>query len=79
VIPRIEPGLNRAVNFARGEGLVEVEKGKNLRLTPSGLGAAKEIDEAKECLEAEKEFLRSVKQYTSEMKIEDLFIWKVSI
>lgn len=79
VIPRVEPGLNRAVNFARGEKLVEIEKGKNYRLTPKGLEAAKEIDNSKECLEIEKAFLRRVKKFVSENKIEDLFNWGVTV
>lgn len=79
VIPRVEPSLNRAVNYAKGEKLVENEKGKNLRLTPKGLEAAKEIDESKECLELEKVFLRQVKQFSSEGRIEDLFHWEVTL
>src|SRR5438552_6976619 len=30
IVPRVEPSLNRALNIARGEGLVEVEKGRNI-------------------------------------------------
>src|SRR5687768_178179 len=37
IIPRIEPSLNRALNFARGQGLLEIEKGKNIKLTAAGL------------------------------------------
>ena len=34
---RVEPWLNRAVNFAHGLGLVEVTKGKSVALTEKGV------------------------------------------
>ena len=79
ILPRIEPSLNRALNLARGEGLVEIEKGKNLKLTSAGLKAAKELDGTAECLEAEKTFLRSVKSFATEGNVEDLFTWNLTL
>jgi hypothetical protein len=58
IIPRLEPSLNRALNLARGEGLIEIENGKNIKLTAAGLRMAKQIDEMSECIDAEKAFLR---------------------
>jgi hypothetical protein len=79
IIPRVEPSLNRALNLARGEGLVEIEKGKNMKLTPAGLKFAKQLDETSDCLEAEKVFLRAVESFATEGRVEDLFTWNISL
>jgi len=79
IIPRVEPSLNRALNLARGEGLVEVENGKNIKLTASGLELAKKLDAAPDCIKAEKAFLRQVGSFATEGKIENLFNWNISL
>lgn len=79
IIPRVEPSLNRALNLARGEGLVEIEKGKNIKLTPAGLRLANQIDETSDCLEAEKAFLKAVESFATEGRVEDLFTWNISL
>lgn len=79
IIPRVEPSLNRALNLARGEGLVEVENGKNIKLTIVGLELAKRLEVAADCLEAEKSFLKQVGTFVTEGNIEKLFNWSVSI
>jgi hypothetical protein len=73
----VEPSLIRAVNFARGEGLIEVEKGKNLKLTPKGVAAANEIESTEGCMVVEKEFLRAVRKFATEGNVEDLFTWNI--
>lgn len=79
LIPRIEPSLNRAVDFALGEGLVRIENAKNLKLTPRGLGTAKQIDEAPDCLVDEKSFLHAMKSFFTERNIDDLLTWNLTI
>jgi hypothetical protein len=79
IIPRIEPSLNRALNFARGQGLLQIEKGKNIKLTARGLTAALKLDEKADCLAAEREFLKAVKSFSTESNIEDLFTWNLTI
>jgi hypothetical protein len=79
IIPRVEPSLNRALNLARGEGLIEIEKGKNIKLTPKGIILADRLNEDFDFLEAEKTFLVAVKSFTTEGKVEDLFSWNVSL
>src|SRR5579863_8883056 len=79
IIPRIEPSLNRALNFARGQGLIEIEKGKNIRLTAVGLTAAQQLDREEKCLSTEKGFLKAVKSFSTESNIEDLFTWNLTI
>ena len=79
IIPRVEPSLNRALNLARGEGLVEVENGKNIKLTPAGLKLAKVLDETPDCLDAEKSFLKQAGGFMTEGKVENLFNWNISL
>lgn len=79
IIPRVEPSLNRALNLSRGEGLVEIERGKNIKLTPAGLKLAKQLDETSDCLEAEKAFLKAVESFATEGRVEDLFTWNISL
>ena len=79
IIPRVEPSLNRALNLARGEGLVEIENGKNIKLTSAGLKLAKQLDETSDCLDAEKAFLTKVGSFATEGRVEDLFTWNVSL
>jgi len=77
IIPRVEPSLIRAVNLARGEGLIEVEKGKNLKLTPKGANTASLLIEAADCMSVEKDFLQSVGKFSTEANIENLFTWNL--
>lgn len=75
IIPRVEPSLNRAVNLLRGEGLVEIENGRNIKLTDRGAQAAQQLDEADDCLIRERAFLKEVKPLATEVKIDSLFRW----
>lgn len=79
IIPRVEPSLNRALNLARGEGLVQIEMGKNIKLTPTGLKLAKQLDETSDCLDGEKVFLKQVESFATEDRVEDLFTWNISL
>lgn len=79
IVPRIEPSLNRAIDFARGEGLVIVENGKNLKLTDKGVSAAREIGSTGDCLAPEKAFLQQMKSFVSERRIEDLITWDLTL
>jgi hypothetical protein len=77
IIPRVEPSLIRAVNLARGEGLIEVEKGKNLRLTPRGQEVADQLNGIEDCMDVEKQFLRAVGKFATETNVENLFTWNL--
>jgi hypothetical protein len=77
IVPRVEPSLIRAVNLARGEGLIEIEKGKNLKLTPKGANTANQLSAAEDCMAVEKEFLRSVGRFATETNVENLFTWNL--
>jgi hypothetical protein len=75
VIPRVEPSLNRAIDLARGEGLVSIDDGKNLALSASGLKAAEEINGSDDCLVEEKAFLSEIKTFANETNITGLLSW----
>jgi hypothetical protein len=75
IIPRVEPSLNRAIDLARGEGLVTVDGGKSLTLSSIGLNLADEINRSEDCLIAEKQFLSEVKSFANETNIDDLLSW----
>jgi hypothetical protein len=77
IIPRVEPSLIRAVNLARGEGLIEVEKGKNLKLTPKGELVANKLNGIEDCMAVEKQFLRAVGKFATETNVENLFTWNL--
>ena len=79
VLPRIEPSLNRAVNFARAEGLVDVENGRSLKLTDSGRELAQQIEAMPDCLDEEKAFLETASPFLTEGKVEDLFTWNINL
>jgi len=79
IIPRVEPSLNRALNLARGEGLLEIERGKNIKLTAAGLRLAEQLDEISDCLDAEKTFLKAIQSFATEGRVEDLFTWNISL
>lgn len=79
LLPRIEPSMNRAVDFALGEGLVRVENGKNLKLTATGLEAARQIEQAEDCLTAEKSFVHAMRSFFTERNIGDLLSWNLTI
>ena len=78
VIPRVEPSLNRAIDYARGEGLVLIAGGKNIVLTETGNAIARHIQDAEQCMENEKEFLREISSFVTEQNIEKLLNWRAT-
>ncbi|SDP38106.1 hypothetical protein [Halobacillus aidingensis] len=71
VIIRHEPWLNRTIDIAIGEGIVEVSNGKNIALTELGVNFATEIINSKLFI-PEREFLMKVKKTATEKKLEEL-------
>jgi hypothetical protein len=56
---RVEPALGRAIDMARGEGLVKTEDGATYQLTESGLRAAESLRANEGVLQEERSFLES--------------------
>lgn len=56
---RVEPALGRAIDMARGEGLIMVEGGPTYRLTEKGIHAVEALLGQGEALQQERVFLES--------------------
>jgi hypothetical protein len=73
-IVRIEPSLNRAVDFALAENLI-LRKANRLTLAPRGLAFAKQIEAVPEVFVEEKAFFEQIgKKVTAEI-IERVLLW----
>lgn len=73
VIVRIEPSLNRAVDLAMAEGLVERISGDQLALTPKGIQLADVLLQDKTLFKDEKAFMLAIKKKVNETFVSDLF------
>jgi hypothetical protein len=73
IIIRIEPSLNRAINLAQGEGLVENVKGNRIRITPRGQKATDKLLAVENLFTYEKSFLEDLGKSTlTEQVIDNL-------
>jgi hypothetical protein len=54
-----EPGFNKAIEYAVGEGLIELKNKGRVSLTQNGRKLAREIIAVEDCLEEEKKFLKT--------------------
>ena len=70
---RIEPSLNRAVNLALGEKLLNSVKGDKIELAPLGNQMAEELLKRDDLFEVEKQFFLSVRSKVSEELVGKLF------
>jgi hypothetical protein len=80
IIIRFEPGIIRAVDFAKGYELIKMEYSKptGIMLTDKGIQMARKIDGFNDCFVKEKEFLRKIKPYVLEKNISSLLNWEFS-
>lgn len=75
LVPRIDPSLNRAVDFAIGEGLIAIKSGKSFVLTEIGDDLASEVVEYRESFTNEIEFLEEVSKFATQTRIDRLLSW----
>jgi len=73
LLVRIEPSLNRAVNFALGEGLLRRVSGDKVELTPSGITFADQLDSNVVAFSREKAFMDSVGRRITESLVTQMF------
>lgn len=73
LIVRVEPSLNRAVDFAIGEGLVERLSKSRLQLTATGIVLADEIDRQEDLFATEKQFVAAIGKNITESLVSDIF------
>lgn len=69
---RVEPWLNRAIAFAKGAGLLEIEGGKVAKLTALGLKLFETLYTDNEVFSEEKRFLDFVSVRATEKNIEKI-------
>ncbi len=73
VVVRIEPSLNRAVDYAHGEGLVRRVEGNRIELTARGEAEAKRILGHEMLYQSEREFLGAIGKRVTENLVKRLF------
>ena len=73
MVVRIEPSLNRAVDYASGEGLVQQVQGSRIELTGPGEKEAKNILKCEEIYKDEREFLYEIGKKVTERLVTELF------
>lgn len=73
LIVRFEPYLNRAIDFAIGEGLVHRDGGKRIELTATGLQYANELDQLDGVYFVEKQFMDAIGQRITETLVSKIF------
>lgn len=73
LIVRVEPSLNRAVDYAIGVGMIRRNDGDRFELTPSGVSAADQIYEQTDCLMVEKAVMDELGKRVTESLVNELF------
>lgn len=73
LIIRFDPFLNRAVDFAIGEGLVRRSEGTKVELTPRGRELAEELAQVETAYKDEKQFIDSIRQGVTETLVIQMF------
>ena len=73
LIVRFEPALNRAIDFAIGDGLVKRVDGSRIELTELGKAFAEEISKGSEVYVTEKKLAGAIKQKASETLVDNMF------
>lgn len=70
LLVRVEPWLNRAIAFARGARLIELERGKSVRLTQRGLKLLETVADAEAVLAEERAFIDAIGRRATESAVE---------
>lgn len=73
LIVRFDPALNRAIDFAIGEGLVQRFAGSRIELTREGDALASDIIKNEELYPAEKSFVDKIRQQVTEGLVDQVF------
>lgn len=76
LIVRVDPFLDRALDFAVGEGLIAHLGGKSVELSGSGKKFADEINRDAQVFATEKTFIKAIQQRLTEGLVTQMFGWK---
>ena len=73
LVVRFEPFLNRAVDFAIGEGLVRRSGGNKIELTPNGRKLAEELASIETAYVVERQFIEEIQLNVTEALVNHMF------
>ena len=79
---RIDPSLNRAIDYAIAEKVIVAEVRSNtcvLKLRPSGEAIARQIYAADDCMQVEKEFADRLRGNLTNEKVDELLNWETTL
>ncbi len=79
LLVRVEPWLNRALAFAKGAGLVELEKGRSAKLTDAGVQACEILKAQPSMCAEEKAFLEAIGAKATEAAIEKIMRMELAL
>lgn len=74
LLVRVEPSLNRALDFAAGEELVTVPAGARVEITDRGRAVVNDALALEDCLIAERAFVREVGHRVTEQWVKDALV-----
>lgn len=73
LLVRFEPFLNRAIDFALGEGLINRTDGGRIEISDKGRALAAELAAVETAYEPEKHFIAAVRFRVTEKLVEEIF------
>jgi hypothetical protein len=79
LVIRVEPWVNRAIAFAKGDNLLELKKGRNAKLTERGMKIFEELTERDAVLVAEKAFIDQIASRATEGAIDRIMRMELSL
>jgi hypothetical protein len=79
LVVRVEPWLNRALAFAKGANLIELEKGKSAKLTDAGHRVCELLYRHPEMCAEEKAFLEAVGTKATERAVQKIMRMELTL
>lgn len=76
LLVRFDPSLSVTVDFALGQGLVELTSSRAIKLTVSGLAYAQVANETTQALEVERAFLEELPTNITGRQLQSLLEWR---
>lgn len=79
---RIDPSLNRAIDYAVAEKVLTAEVRSNtcvLKLLPAGKAIAQMVYDNDDCMQTEKEFADSIRGNLTNEKVDELLNWEATL
>lgn len=78
-VVRVEPWLNRGIAFAKGAGLIELEGGKRVKLTPQGMEFLDVLCAAETILIEEKAYIDAIGPRATEGAVDKIMRMELAL